>query len=184
MTLPLMQKATTVWLIDNTGLSFEQIADFCGMHHLEVKAIADGEVAVGIKGIDPIYNNQLTKEEIARCEKDPKGRLQLTQSTIQVIEGANAVATKRKYTPEAMRENKPNAIAWLLKNCPELSHKQIAKLVGSTLPTVTSIKSRTHWNMSNITSKDPVLLGICSRNQLDEQLEKAKSIQTISANEK
>lgn len=184
MTLPLMPKATAVWLIDNTSLSFEQIAEFCGLHILEVKGIADGNVAANIKGANPIDNGQLTRNEISRCEANKNARLQLTQAVINTIE-AHKTANSRaaKYTPVARRENKPNAIAWLVKNCPEMSERQIAKLVGSTTPTVIAIKNRTHWNMPNITPKDPVLLGICSRADLDEQLEKARFIQANS-NEK
>lgn len=181
MTLPLMPKATAVWLIDNTSLSFEQIAEFCGMHTLEIKGIADGDVAANIKGVNPVQVGQLTHEEIKRCEQNKNAKLQLTQSVVNTIE-CNKAANNRaaKYTPVARRENKPNAIAWLLKNCPEMSEKQIAKIVGSTTPTVTSIKNRSHWNMSHITPKDPVLLGMCSKATLDEQLEKARYLQARS----
>lgn len=171
MTLPFMPKATAIWLIDNTKLSFEQIAEFCGMHTLEIKGIADGDVAANIKGINPINIGQLTKEEITRCENNKTAKLQLTQSVVNIKESKKK---NIKYTPIARRENKPNAIAWLLKNCPEMNEKQIARLVGSTTPTVISIKNRTHWNMSNITFKDPVLLGICSRNDIEKQLEIAR----------
>ena len=177
MTKPLMPKATAVWLIDNTSLSFEQIADFCNMHHLEVKGIADGDVAVGVKGIDPIQVGQLTRDEITRCEADHNAKLQITDSAEKTIEANKAVNRKViKYTPVAMRENKPNAIAWLLKNCPEISDKQIAKIIGSTTPTVLAIKNKTHWDMPNIIPKDPVLLGICSRTILDDEVNKARSI--------
>jgi hypothetical protein len=177
MTLPLMPKATAVWLIDNTSLSFEQIADFCGMHPLEIKGIADGDVAVGVKGINPIQIGQLTRNEISRCEADHNARLKITTSAAEAIESNKAINRKIvKYTPVAMRENKPNAIAWLLKNCPEMSEKQIAKITSSTTPTVLAIKNRTHWNMPNISPKDPVLLGICSRALLDEELQKAKAL--------
>lgn len=173
-----MPKATAVWLIDNTSLSFEQIAEFCGMHPLEIKGIADGDVAAGVKGINPIQNGQLTREEITRCEADSSAKLQITQSTERAIEENKIVSRKVvKYTPVAMRENKPNAIAWLLKNCPEMSDKQIAKIVGSTTPTVLSIRNRTHWNMQHITAKDPVLLGICSRSLLEVELEKARAME-------
>ena len=176
MTLPLMPKATAVWLIENTRLSFDQIAEFCGMHPLEVKGIADGEVAMGIKGISPIQSGQLMQEEITRCEVDPKLRLRLETSLADTIEKQKLANSKNvKYTPVARRENKPNAIAWLLKHCPEMTAKQIARLVGSTTPTVVSIKDRTHWNIANITPKDPVLLGICSQANLNEQWDKAKA---------
>jgi hypothetical protein len=177
MTTPLMPKATAVWLIDNTSLSFNQIADFCGMHELEIKGIADGDVAAGVKGINPIQIGQLTRDEITRCESNQNAKLQITESAEAAIVANRAVNRKIiKYTPVAMRENKPNAIAWLLKNCPEMSEKQIAKITGSTTPTVLSIKNKTHWNMQSITPKDPVLLGICSRTILDDELNKARSI--------
>jgi len=176
MTLPFMPKATAVWLIDNTTLTFEQIAEFCGMHVLEIKGIADGDVAANIKGLNPINIGQLTKKEITRCEADKKAKLTLTQSAAKTIE-ANKISQgrKSKYTPVARRENKPNAIAWLLKNCPEMTEKQIARLVSSTTPTVISIKNRTHWDIANIVPKDPVLLGICSRENLEIQLNIAKA---------
>ncbi len=177
MTLPFMPKATAVWLIDNTSLTFEQIAQFCGMHVLEIKGIADGDVAANIKGLNPIQIGQLTKNEITRCETDKNASLHLTQTATNTIEkNKSANSKKAKYTPVARRENKPNAIAWLLKNCPEMSAKQIARLVGSTTPTVVSISNRTHWDMPNITPKDPVLLGICSRVDLETQLSIAKLV--------
>jgi hypothetical protein len=176
MTSPLMPKATALWLIDNSTLSFEQIADFCGLHPLEIQSLADGE-GPQLQGIDPVTNGQLTKAEISRCEADPSAKLQLTSATVAIINSAQEEASKRKYTPEALRENKPNAIAWLLKNCPEMTDKQIAKLVGSTQPTVVSIKNKSHWNIANIIPKDPVLLGICSRAQFEDILEKAKALQ-------
>ena len=172
-----MPKATAVWLIDNTSLTFEQIADFCGMHVLEVKGIADGDVAANIKGLNPVQIGQLTKDEITRCEANTNEKLKLTQTATNTIEKNKATNSKKtRYTPVARRENKPNAIAWLLKNCPEMSEKQIARLVGSTTPTVVSIKDRTHWDMPNITPKDPVLLGICSRADLEIQLSIAKAL--------
>lgn len=178
MTLPFMPKATAVWLIDNTSLTFEQIAEFCGMHLLEIKGIADGDVASNIKGLNPVQVGQLTKNEISRCEADKNAKLRLTKTVADTIE-ANKASNNRKskYTPVARRENKPNAIAWLIKNCPEMTEKQIARLVGSTTPTVLSIKNRTHWDMPNITPKDPVLLGICSRTDLETQLAHAKTLQ-------
>ena len=170
-----MPKATAIWLIDNTSLTFEQISVLCGMHILEVKGIADGHVAENITGLNPIQIGQLTKDEIMRCEKDPNARLKLTEAITTIIESNQRSNSKKaKYTPVARRENKPNAIAWLIKNCPEMNEKQIARLVGSTTPTVISIKNRTHWDMPNITPKDPVLLGICSRVDLENQLAIAK----------
>ncbi len=170
MALPLMQKATAVWLVDNTTLSFKQIADFCGMHELEVNGIADGEVAQGIKGFDPIANSQLTAEEIKRCEDNPRGTLQLMHNPAADGE------TKRKgprYTPLSKRQDRPAAIAWLVKFHPELSDGQISKLVGTTKPTIQSIRERSHWNIANITPVDPVALGMCKQGELDAAVAKA-----------
>jgi len=167
--LPLMPKATAVWLVDNTSLTFRQIADFCGMHELEIAGIADGEVAVGIKGFDPVQNNQLTAEEIARCEADPLARLTLIKRDI-------APPPKRKgprYIPVSKRQDRPAAIAWLVRYHPEIETAQIAKLVGSTKPTIESIRNRTHWNIANIQPVDPVALGLCSQGDLDAAVEKA-----------
>ncbi|MEM8569741.1 MAG: cell cycle transcriptional regulator TrcR [Pseudomonadota bacterium] len=170
MALPLMQKATAVWLVDNTTLTFKQIAEFCGLHELEVNGIADGEVAQGIKGFDPIANTQLSAAEIQRCEKDPKARLQLLHNP--AAEGE----TKRKgprYTPLSKRQDRPAAIAWLVKFHPELSDGQIGKLIGTTKPTIQSIRDRTHWNIANITPVDPVALGMCRQGELDAAIAKA-----------
>jgi uncharacterized protein len=170
MALPLMQRATAVWLVDNTTLSFKQIADFCGLHELEVNGIADGEVAQGIKGFDPIANNQLTPEEIRRCEENPRGKLQLKYNP--AAEGE----MKRKgprYTPLSKRQDRPAAIAWLVKFHPELSDGQISKLVGTTKPTIQSIRDRSHWNISNVSPVDPVALGMCRQGELDAAVAKA-----------
>ncbi len=170
MTLPLMQKATAVWLVDNTTLTFVQIAEFCGLHPLEVNGIADGEVAQGIKGFDPIVNRQLTHEEIRRCEADPAARLRLMKNP--AAEGE----TKRKgprYTPLSKRQERPAAIAWLVKFHPELSDGAIGKLVGTTKPTIQSIRDRSHWNIANITPVDPVALGMCRQGELDGAVAKA-----------
>ncbi|QIK40231.1 DUF1013 domain-containing protein [Pontivivens nitratireducens] len=170
MALPIMQKATAVWLVDNTTLSFKQVADFTGLHDLEVQGIADGEVAVGIKGFDPIVNNQLTQEEITRCEENPKAKLQLKYNA--AAEGEQ----KRKgprYTPLSKRQDRPSAIAWLVKFHPELSDGQISKLVGTTKPTIQSIRDRTHWNIANIQTVDPVALGMCRQGELDAAVAKA-----------
>ena len=168
-TRPLMPKATAVWLVDNTTLTFRQIAEFCGMHELEVSGIADGEVAVGIKGFDPVQNNLLTAEEIRRCEADPAARLRLRVRNI-------APPPKKKgprYTPVSKRQDRPAAIAWLVRHHPELETPQIARLVGSTKPTIESIRNRTHWNSSNIQPVDPVALGLCSQVDLDAAVAKA-----------
>jgi hypothetical protein len=164
MKLPLMPKATAVWLINNTAVTFEQIAEFCGMHVLEVQGIADGEVATGIIGQDPVINGQITREEIQRCEKDPKARLNLNEQFI--IKGANKKKAAR-YTPIARRQDKPDAIFWLLKNCINISDSQIIKLIGTTHSTITAIRNKAHWNMANLRQKDPVLLGLCTQTALD-----------------
>lgn len=170
MALPLMAKATAVWLVDNTTMSFKQIADFCGLHELEVNGIADGEVAVGIKGFDPIANNQLDQSEIDKAENDPGHKLKLKYNP--AAEGE----LKRKgprYTPLSKRQDRPAAIAWLVKFHPELADGQISKLVGTTKPTIQAIRERTHWNMSNIQPVDPVALGMCKQIELDEAVRKA-----------
>jgi hypothetical protein len=161
-----MHKATAVWLVENSSLTFEQIADFCGLHLLEVKGIADGDVAKGLIGIDPIVSGQLAPEELARCQKDPSSKLSLSDSAIKLIQAQKQKKTA-KYTPVARRQDKPNAIAWLIKNCPELSDFQIVKLIGSTKTTIQSIRDKSHWNISNIKPKDPVLLGICTQTELN-----------------
>jgi len=168
---PLMPKATAVWLVDNTSLTFEQIADFCGLHELEVKGIADGQVAQGIKGMDPISSGQLTREEIARAQDDPAYRMKLAKSTVQIPE----LKTKRrpKYTPVSRRHDRPNAIYWLLRNHPELRDSQIMRLVGTTKPTIQTIRDRTHWNMPNLQPQDPVTLGLCKQMDLDAEVQKA-----------
>jgi len=167
--LPLMPKATAVWLLDNTTLTFRQIADFVGMHELEISGIADGEVAQGIKGFDPVTNNQLTAEEIERCQNDPVARLELTKR-----EAPPPPKRKRpRYTPVSKRQDRPSAIAWLVRHHPEVRDSQIAKLLGTTKPTIKSIRERTHWNMTNIQQVDPVALGLCSQIDLDAAVQKA-----------
>lgn len=172
--LPIMPKATAVWLIENTSLTFEQIATFCGIHELEVKGIADGEVAGSILGLDPIASGQLTRLEIERCSKDPKARLQLSKSAAYEIVTGNRKKKQAKYTPIARRQDKPDAIFWLLKNCPSISDSQIVKLIGTTKSTISTIRDRSHWNMKNIRPRDPVLLGICSQIELDRVMEQVK----------
>jgi len=168
---PLMPKATAVWLVDNTSLTFDQIAEFCGLHVLEVKGIADGDVAHGIKGMDPISSGQLSRDEIAVAEKDPKHRLKLLEPKVEVPE----VKTKRgpRYTPVSRRQDRPNAILWLLRNHPELKDSQIMRLVGTTKPTILSIRERTHWNSPNLVAQDPVTLGLCSQIDLDAAVKRA-----------
>ncbi|MFW6077510.1 MAG: DUF1013 domain-containing protein [Hyphomicrobiales bacterium] len=170
---PLMPKATAVWLIENTGLTFDQIADFCRLHPLEVKGIADGDVAQGIKGLDPVASGQLSRDEIEKGEKDSKYRLKMSQSSTGI-----PVAKARKgprYTPVSRRQDRPDAIAWLLRYHPELSDAQIIKLVGTTKPTIQAIRDRTHWNSSQIKPVDPVTLGLCSQLDLDLAVQKAAS---------
>ncbi len=170
MALPLMPKATAVWLVDNTALTFEQIAEFCGLHPLEVQGIADGEVAQGIVGLDPIANGQLTPEEIERCTKDPTARLRLAER-----EGPKPQVRAKgaRYTPVSKRQDRPNAIAWLLRYHPELSDAQITRLVGTTKPTINAVRERTHWNSPNIKPQDPVTLGLCKQMDLDAAVAKA-----------
>jgi len=162
---PLMPKATAVWLIDNTSLTFEQIADFCGMHPLEIKGIADEDVAKGIKGIDPIASGQLTHEQIEQAEKDPEMRLKMAPAKYKMPH-IKAKKTPR-YTPVSKRQDKPDAIYWLLRNHPELTDGDIMKLIGTTKATIAKIRDRGHWNSQNIKAVDPVTLGLCSQIELD-----------------
>jgi len=168
MTLPLMPKATAVWLIEKTALTFTQIAEFCGMHPLEVQAIADGEVAQGIVGYDPVANAQITMEDIKRCEKDPNARLKL-------IPPANFFPrkTRARYTPVAKRNDRPDAIAFLLRNFPQLTEAQVIKLLGTTKDTIQKVRERSHWNSANIKPRDPVILGLCSQADLNAAVAQA-----------
>lgn len=169
---PIMAKATAVWLCDNTTITFKQIADFCGFHELEVQGIADGDVAVGVKGFDPIANKQLTQEEIDKAEKDPLHKLKL------LFNPASAGEEKRRgprYTPLSKRQDRPASIYWLVKFHPELSDGQISKLVGTTKPTIQSIRDRTHWNINNLEPIDPVALGLCKQSELDLAVQKANA---------
>ena len=169
MTMPLMPKATAVWLIDKTALTFTQIADFCGMHPLEVQAIADGEVAQGIVGYDPVANSQLTLQEIRRCEADKDARLKLLPTTLpqpKRIKGA-------RYTPVAKRNDRPDGIAFLMRNYPQLTETQIGKLMGTTKETIQKVRDRTHWNSANIKPRDPVILGLCSQTDLNAMVSQA-----------
>ncbi|WEZ81936.1 DUF1013 domain-containing protein [Rhizobium sp. 32-5/1] len=166
----LMPKATAVWLVDNTALSFEQIATFCKLHPLEVKAIADGEASTGIKGLDPIGTGQLSRDEIARAEANPNHKLKLSEPKVRVPD------SKRKgprYTPVSKRQDRPNAILWLVRNHSELKDAQISRLVGTTKSTIEQIRERTHWNSTNLTPMDPVTLGLCTQIDLDLEVERA-----------
>ena len=172
MQKPLMAKATAVWLIDNTTLSFKQVADFCGLHELEVQGIADGDVATGVKGLDPIAANQLDEAEIRKAEADPAHKLKLKHNP-----AAEGEETRRgpRYTPLSKRQDRPAAILWLVKFHPELADAQISKLVGTTKPTIQTIRERTHWNIANIQPIDPVALGLCRQTELDAAVQKAAS---------
>lgn len=193
MAQPLMPKATAVWLVENTALTFEQIADFCNLHPLEVQAIADGEVGSGIQGLDPIISGELTQEEIDRCVADPDARLVAARSRVPE---ARIKQKGARYTPVSKRQDRPDAIAWLLKNYPELSDAQISRLIGTTKPTINSVRSKSHWNAPNIKPQNPVSLGLCSTRDLEmavivarkraekEQLEAAAESATLDSPEK
>ncbi|SFJ85088.1 DUF1013 domain-containing protein [Celeribacter neptunius] len=170
MAKPIMAKATAVWLVDNTTLSFKQIADFCSLHELEVQGIADGDVAGGVRGFDPVANNQLTAEEIKTAEENPLHKLKLKFNA-----AAQGEEKRRgpRYTPLSKRQDRPNSILWLVKFHPELTDGQIAKLVGTTKPTIQSIRERTHWNIANMQPIDPVALGLCKQSELDAAVQKA-----------
>ena len=169
---PIMAKATAVWLCDNTTMTFKQIADFCGFHELEVQGIADGDVATGVKGFDPVTNNQLTQDEIDKAEANPLHKLKL-----KFYQAAQGEEKRRgpRYTPLSKRQDRPASILWLVKFHPELSDGQISKLVGTTKPTIQAIRERTHWNISNIDPIDPVALGMCKQGELDMAVQKANA---------
>lgn len=170
MAKPIMAKATAVWLVDNTTINFKQIADFVGMHELEVQGIADGDVAAGVKGFDPITNNQLTQEEIDKAQASPLHKL-----TLKFNAAASGEEKRRgpRYTPLSKRQDRPASILWLVKFHPELTDAQVSKLVGTTKPTIQAIRERTHWNISNIQPIDPVALGLCKQSELDAAVQKA-----------
>jgi len=172
MVQPLMPKGKAVWLLDNTVLTFQQVSTFCGLHELEVQAIADGEVAIGMHGMSPVTAGELTKEEIIRCESD--SNLQLSIITAKHPDSARKNKGAR-YTPVAKRQDRPNAISWLLKNYPELKDSQISKLVGTTKPTINAIRERSHWNSANITPQNPVGLGLCIGDELEKAVLNARS---------
>ena len=179
--IPLMPKATAVWLVENTGLTFRQIADFCHLHELEVKGIADGDVAAGIKGLDPVTGGQLTREEIEKGEKDPEYRLKVLESKVNIQ--VQKATSGPRYTPVSRRGDRPDAIAWLLRYHPELPDSAIMKLVGTTKSTISSVRDRSHWNAANIKPVDPVSLGICSQLDLDFAVQKAARKAGKPANE-
>ena len=172
MALPLMPKATAVWLVENTALTFDQIADFCGMHELEIQAIADDEVAIGITGLDPVANGQLAQAELDRCQADPDARLTLLKSENPT---PKALQKGARYTPVSKRHDRPDGIAWLLKNHPELTDAQVCKLLGTTKPTIQSIRDRSHWNAPNIKPRNPVILGLCTEADLEKAIVVART---------
>jgi hypothetical protein len=166
-----MPKATAVWLVENTALSFDQIADFCALHPLEVKAIADGDAAQGIKGLDPIQTGQLSREEITKAEADTDYRLKLANPKVRIPEAKRKKGPR--YTPVSRRQDRPNAILWLIRNHPELKDSQIMRLVGTTKSTIQAIRERTHWNAANLAPMDPVTLGLCTQIDLDLEVHRA-----------
>ena len=176
---PLMPKATAVWLVDNTALTFDQVADFTKMHPLEVRAIADGDAAQGIKGMDPISTGQLTRDEIERGEKDPNYRLKLGESKVTLPPQAKKKGPR--YTPVSRRHERPSAILWLVRNHSELKDAQIMRLVGTTKTTIASVRDRTHWNASTLTPMDPVTLGLCSQIELDFEVQRAAKEKPIES---
>ena len=180
MKYPLMPKATAIWLVENTALSFNQIAEFCGLHLLEVQGIADGEVSVGMRGYDPIDNNQLTREEIERCEKDENAKLTLIKSNI--IENLRPRKKDTKYTPLSLRQEKPYAILWLIKRYPtELSSSQIAKLTGSTKNTVDAIRNGT-YREAVLEAKSPMDVGLCTYKDLEKTLNRKRTKKEVTEN--
>ncbi|MFY0610552.1 MAG: DUF1013 domain-containing protein [Hyphomicrobiaceae bacterium] len=170
-THPLMPKATAVWLVDNTSLTFEQISEFCGMHLLEVKGIADGDVAQGVRGKNPVTSGELSRDEISKAEEDPDHRLKLLTSKVKIPE--IKVKKRPRYTPVSRRQDRPNAVLWILRNHAELKDSQIMRLVGTTKPTIAQIRDRSHWNSANLVPQDPVMLGLCAQMDLDTEVEKA-----------
>ena len=171
MAQPLMPKATAVWLVENTALTFEQISDYCGLHALQIQAIADGEVAAGMQGLNPTLSGQLTKSEIERCEVDSSARLKTSKPKVPLPKPKNKGA---RYTPISKRQDRPDAIAWLLKNYSELSDGQVSRLIGTTKPTINSVRDKTHQNSQNITPQSPVFLGLCSGDELEKAVIKAR----------
>jgi uncharacterized protein len=180
MTLPLMPKATAIWLVENTTLTFEQIADFCGLHALEIQGIADGDVAGGITGQDPVTRGLISRQNIEEAEQDSKKRLKLRSDFAEFAEKQRKM--KNRYTPVARRQEKPDAIAWLLKTYPAITDAQISKLIGTTKNTIEAIRSRSHWNMNNLRPRDPVLLGLCTQTDLLEIARKFEPADKLALN--
>jgi uncharacterized protein len=179
---PLMPKATAVWLVENTALSFDQVAEFCKLHPLEVKAIADGDAAQGIKGLDPIQTGQLTREEIEKAVAEPAHKLQLSKPKVDLPQPKTAGKKKGpRYTPVSRRQDRPNAILWLIRNHPELKDSQIMRLVGTTKSTIAGIRDRTHWNAASLNPLDPVTLGLCTQIDLDFEVQRASKEKPVPA---
>src|SRR6201984_2293302 len=178
MAAPLMPKATAVWLVENTSLTFEQIADFCELHPLEIQALADGEGAVQMQGVDPVGNGRTTMRESERCQPDPETRLKLSPRALppQFVKHKGP-----RYTPIAKRQDKPDAIAFLLKSNPELSDGQISKLIGTTKPTIAAVRDRTHWNTANIKPRHPVGLALCTMEGMDQAITRARARKPVEA---
>lgn len=186
MVLPLFPKATAVWLLFNTTLTFEQIADFCGMHVFEIEGIANGEVAVGIMGRDPIENGVITEEEIKRCQEDPSAKLAMDPACIKFLLSEDK-KKETKYTPVARRQDKPNAILWFLKNCKGVKDSHIIKLIGTTKKTIAAIRDKSHWNYLNLVPRDPVFLCLCKQSEVDaliKKLEKENAQEELSEEQK
>lgn len=179
MAQPLMPKATAVWLLDNTTLTFDQVANFCGLHELEVQAIADGDVCVGMIGLDPVAGGQLTLDEIRRCEGDASAQLRLI---VKDVPRTKSRSKGPRYTPVAKRADKPNAIAWIIKNYPKVADSKIVKLIGTTKPTIAAVRDRTHPSASSIKPTNPILLGLCKYEDLDKVVRSAYG-HGLSANE-
>jgi hypothetical protein len=178
---PLMPKATAVWLLDNTALTFDQIAEFCKLHQLEVKAIADGDAAQGIKGLDPIQTGQLTREQISKAEANPGIQLKLAAQKVAVPPAERIGKKGPRYTPVSRRQDRPNAILWLVRNHPELKDSAIMRLVGTTKSTIAAIRDRTHWNSASLTPMDPVTLGLASQIDLDLEVQRANKEKPVAA---
>ncbi len=178
---PLMPKATAVWLLDNTALTFDQIAEFCKLHPLEVKAIADGDAAQGIKGLDPIQTGQLTRDQISEGEANPDIQLKLADQKVAVAPAERTGKKGPRYTPVSRRQDRPNAILWLVRNHPELKDSAIMRLVGTTKSTIAAIRDRTHWNSASLTPMDPVTLGLASQIDLDLEVQRANKEKPVAA---
>ena len=176
MAQPLMPHATASWLVDNTSLSFEQIAEFCGLHILEIQAIADDTAATKLTGRDPVRAHELTQDEIDKGQADPS-------HTLRMLKGPDQVRRTKgpRYTPVSKRQDKPDGIAWIIRNHPEISDGAIGNLIGTTRTTIAAIRDRSHWNIANITPKDPVTLGLCSQRELDAIVAKAAKAAGLEA---